>query len=493
MPTADSTLATPEQLAKYEPVIGLEVHVQMGTKTKIFCSCPNEFGSEPNTNVCPVCLGMPGALPVLNRQAVEYAIAAALALNCQVREKSVFARKNYFYPDLPKGYQISQFDRPLAEHGWVEIHVNGVSKRIGVTRVHMEDDAGKNTHDGYRDSDKYSYVDLNRCGSPLIEIVSEPDMRSADEAYEYLTELKLAMQYAGVSNCDMEKGNLRCDANVSVRLKGAEQFGAKAEIKNLNSFRFLRQAVEHEILRQVALLEAGGRVKQETRLYNPDLDETFPMRSKEDAHDYRYFPEPDLVPLTISAEWLNRVKEAMPETPASRRKRFTSEFGLREYDAAVLTQERALADYFEEAAAVSGDPKAAANWVMGDLQALLKAEGRTIEDPPVQARMLGELVSLVSKGELTGKLAKEVLSKMAATGASARAIVEKEGLKAISDTGELEKIVDEIIAGNPKQVEQYRGGKTAVLQFFVGQVMKVTRGQADPAAAKQTVERKLAN
>lgn len=493
MPTADSTLATPEQLAKYEPVIGLEVHVQMGTKTKIFCSCPNEFGSEPNTNVCPVCLGMPGALPVLNRQAVEYAIAAALALNCQVREESVFARKNYFYPDLPKGYQISQFDRPLAEHGWVEIHVNGVSKRIGVTRVHMEDDAGKNTHDGYRDSDKYSYVDLNRCGSPLIEIVSEPDMRSADEAYEYLTELKLAMQYAGVSNCDMEKGNLRCDANVSVRLKGAEQFGAKAEIKNLNSFRFLRQAVEHEILRQVALLEAGGRVKQETRLYNPDLDETFPMRSKEDAHDYRYFPEPDLVPLTISAEWLNRVKEAMPETPASRRKRFTSEFGLREYDAAVLTQERALADYFEEAAAVSGDPKAAANWVMGDLQALLKAEGRTIEDPPVQARMLGELVSLVSKGELTGKLAKEVLSKMAATGASARAIVEKEGLKAISDTGELEKIVDEIIAGNPKQVEQYRGGKTAVLQFFVGQVMKVTRGQADPAAAKQTVERKLAN
>lgn len=493
MRTADSTLATPEQLAKYEPVIGLEVHVQMGTKTKIFCSCPNEFGSEPNTNVCPVCLGMPGALPVLNRQAVEYAIAAALALNCQVREKSVFARKNYFYPDLPKGYQISQFDRPLAEHGWVEIHVNGVSKRIGVTRVHMEDDAGKNTHDGYRDSDKYSYVDLNRCGSPLIEIVSEPDMRSADEAYEYLTELKLAMQYAGVSNCDMEKGNLRCDANVSVRLKGAEQFGAKAEIKNLNSFRFLRQAVEHEILRQVALLEAGGRVKQETRLYNPDLDETFPMRSKEDAHDYRYFPEPDLVPLTISAEWLNRVKEAMPETPASRRKRFTSEFGLREYDAAVLTQERALADYFEEAAAVSGDPKAAANWVMGDLQALLKAEGRTIEDPPVQARMLGELVSLVSKGELTGKLAKEVLSKMAETGASARAIVEREGLKAISDTGALEKIVDEIIAGNPKQVEQYRGGKTAVLQFFVGQVMKATRGQADPAAAKQTVERKLAN
>lgn len=493
MPTAGSTLATPEQLAKYEPVIGLEVHVQMGTRTKIFCSCPNEFGSEPNTNVCPVCLGMPGALPVLNRQAVEYAIAASLALNCEVRQESIFARKNYFYPDLPKGYQISQFDRPLAEHGWVEILVNGERKRIGVTRVHMEDDAGKNTHDGYRDSDKYSYVDLNRCGSPLIEIVSEPDMRSADEAYEYLTELKLAMQYAGVSNCDMEKGNLRCDANVSVRIKGAEKFGAKAEIKNLNSFRFLRQAVEHEILRQVALLEAGGRVKQETRLYNPDLDETFPMRSKEDAHDYRYFPEPDLVPLTISAEWLNRVKETMPETPASRRKRFASEFGLRDYDASVLTQERALADYFEQAAAASGDPKAAANWVMGDMQALLKAEGRTIEDPPVLASRLGELVALVGKGELTGKLAKDVLAKMAETGDSARTIVEREGLKAISDTGELEKIVDEIIACNPKQVEQYRGGKTAVLQFFVGQVMKATRGQADPAVAKQAVERKIAN
>ncbi|HNY41822.1 MAG TPA: Asp-tRNA(Asn)/Glu-tRNA(Gln) amidotransferase subunit GatB [Bryobacteraceae bacterium] len=492
MPTAASTLATPEQLAKYEPVIGLEVHVQMGTRTKIFCACPNEFGSEPNTNVCPVCLGMPGALPVLNRQAVEYAIAASLALNCQVREKSIFARKNYFYPDLPKGYQISQFDRPVSEHGWVEIAVGGERKRIGVTRVHMEDDAGKNTHDGYRDSDRYSYVDLNRCGSPLIEIVSEPDMRSADEAYDYLTELKLAIQYAGVSNCDMEKGNLRCDANVSVRLKGAEKLGAKAEIKNLNSFRFLRQAIEYEILRQVALLESGGRVRQETRLYNSDLDETFPMRSKEDAHDYRYFPEPDLVPLAISGEWLDRVKASMPETPASRRKRFTEEFGLREYDAAVLTQERVLADYYEQAASASGDPKAAANWVMGDLQALLKVEGRSMEDSPVSAQRLGELVGLVSKGELTGKLAKDVLLKMAATGDDAPTIVEREGLKAISDTGALEAIVDGIIANNPKQVEQYRGGKTTVLQFFVGQVMKATRGQADPAVAKETVERKLA-
>ena len=492
MPTAAPPLATTEQLAKYEPVIGLEVHVQMGTKTKIFCSCPNEFGSEPNTNVCPVCLGMPGALPVLNRQAVEYAIAASLALNCQVREKSIFARKNYFYPDLPKGYQISQYDRPVAEHGWVEIVVDGQRKRIGVTRVHMEDDAGKNTHDGYRDSDRYSYVDLNRCGSPLIEIVSEPDMRSADEAYEYLTELKLAIQYAGVSNCDMEKGNLRCDANVSVRLKGAEKFGTKAEIKNLNSFRHLKMAVEHEISRQVALIESGGRVMQETRLYNPDLDETFAMRSKEEAHDYRYFPEPDLEPLTISAEWLNRVKASMPEMPSIRRKRFVEEFGLREYDAAVLTQERALADYYEAAAAASGDPKAAANWVMGDMQALLKAESRTLDDSPVSAARLGELVGMVSKGELTGKMAKDVLSKMASTGDDARTIVEREGLKAISDTGALEAIADQIIAANPKQVEQYRSGKTTVLQFFVGQVMKATRGQADPAVAKEIVESKLA-
>ncbi|MBA3974524.1 MAG: Asp-tRNA(Asn)/Glu-tRNA(Gln) amidotransferase GatCAB subunit B [Candidatus Solibacter sp.] len=478
-------------MAKYEPVIGLEVHVQMGTKTKIFCSCPNEFGSEPNTNVCPVCLGLPGALPVLNRQAVEYAIAASLALNCQVRDKSIFARKNYFYPDLPKGYQISQYDRPVSEHGWVGIVVDGQHKRIGVTRVHMEDDAGKNTHDGYRDSDRYSYVDLNRCGSPLIEIVSEPDMRSADEAYEYLTELKLAIQYAGVSNCDMEKGNLRCDANVSVRLKGAEKFGTKAEIKNLNSFRHLKLAVEHEISRQVALIESGGRVVQETRLYNPDLDETFTMRSKEEAHDYRYFPEPDLVPLTISAEWLGRVKALMPEMPACRRRRFVEEFGLREYDASVLTQERALADYFEAAAAASGDPKAAANWVMGDMLAMLKAANRTLDDTPVSAGRLGELVGMVTKGELTGKMAKDVLAKMASTGDDALTIVEREGMKAISDTGALEAVADQIIAANPKQVEQYRGGKTTVLQFFVGQLMKATRGQADPAAAKAIVERKL--
>lgn len=491
MSPAAPLLATPEQLALYEPVIGLEVHVQLGTRTKIFCGCPNEFGAAPNTNVCPVCLGMPGALPVLNRAAVELGIRAALALHCEVRRRSVFARKNYFYPDLPKGYQISQYDQPLAEHGWVEIDTPQGKKRIGVRRLHLEDDAGKSTHDGYRDSDRYSYVDLNRTGAPLAEIVSEPDIRSADEAYEYLTQLKLAMQFAGVSNCDMEKGNLRCDANVSVRRKGAAEFGTKVEIKNLNSFRFLRQAIEFEISRQVALMEAGGKVVQETRLYNPDLDETFSMRSKEEAHDYRYFPEPDLLPLEVSEAWLDQIRRTMPEMPAEMRRRFVEQYGLREYDAQVLTASRELADYFEGVVKACGDPRAAANWVSGDLAGLLKAEGFTIETCPVKPEQLGELIQLVQKGELTGKLAKEILPKMFSTRESARTIMERDGLRAMTDTRELERIVSEVIANNPKQVEQYRGGKTTVLQFFVGQVMKATRGQANPAAVAELLGRKL--
>src|SRR3954463_8931866 len=345
---------TPEVLTRYEAVIGLEVHVQLATATKIFCGCPTSFGAPPNTNVCPVCLGMPGALPVLSRQAVELAIKGALALSCEIRVNSRFARKNYFYPDLPKGYQISQYDEPFAEHGHVDIQPG---RRIGVTRVHMEDDAGKSIHDGFKDSDRYSYVDLNRCGTPLIEIVSEPDMRSADEAYAYVNELKQRLQFVEVSTCDMEKGHLRCDANVSVRLRGAEKFGTKAEIKNLNSFRFLKQAVDFEIARQVALLESGGRVVQETRLYDSDRDETFSMRSKEDAHDYRYFPEPDLVPLRIGEQWMSAVKASMPELPGVKRARFIEEFGLSEYDADVLTASRGIAEYFETVAGVSGNPK----------------------------------------------------------------------------------------------------------------------------------------
>src|SRR5579871_2505220 len=336
-------LAPPELIAKYEPVIGLEIHVQLGTRTKIFCGCPTGFGAPPNTNVCPVCLGLPGALPVLSREAVELAIRAGLALNCSIRRQSRFARKNYFYPDLPKGYQISQYDEPVAEHGYLDIMVEGVEKRIGVTRVHMEDDAGKSIHDGFRDSDRYSYVDLNRSGTPLIEIVSEPDMRSSAEAYAYLSEVKQALQFCDVSTCDMEKGHLRCDANVSVRLKGVEKFGVKAEVKNLNSFRFLKQALDHEIERQVGVIESGGRVLQETRLYNPDSGQTVSMRSKEHAHDYRYFPEPDLPPLRIDENWLASVREKMPELPASRRRRFVESYGLREYDAEVLTATRELA------------------------------------------------------------------------------------------------------------------------------------------------------
>jgi aspartyl-tRNA(Asn)/glutamyl-tRNA(Gln) amidotransferase subunit B len=491
MSLAAPTLATPEAIARYEPVIGLEVHVQLATATKIFCGCPTSFGAPPNDNVCPVCLGLPGALPVLSREAVDLAVKASLALNCAVRPQSRFARKNYFYPDLPKGYQISMYDEPLAEHGYVDIVVDGVAKRIGVTRVHMEDDAGKSVHEGFRDSDRYSYVDLNRSGTPLIEIVSEPDMRSSAEAYAYLTEVKQTLQFIEVSTCDMEKGHLRCDANVSVRLRGAEQFGTRAEVKNLNSFRFLKLAIDYEVARQVALLESGGRVIQETRLYNPDTGETAGMRSKEHAHDYRYFPEPDLLPLRLRKEWLEGVEASMPELPARKRARFSSEYGLREYDVEVLTANRAMSEYFETVATASGDPKTAANWVMGDLMGLLKAENKEISDSPVSARHLGELVALVFKGDVSGKLAKEVFAKMFTSGASATAIMERDGLKQIGDAGALEKVVEDVIAANGKQVEQYRGGKTTVMNFLVGQAMRATRGQANVAVLTDLFKKKL--
>jgi aspartyl-tRNA(Asn)/glutamyl-tRNA(Gln) amidotransferase subunit B len=491
MPSSTILAPGPDVIAKYEPVIGLEVHVQLATRTKIFCGCPTGFGAPPNTNVCPVCLGLPGALPVLSRQAVELAIEAGLALNCRVNSRSIFARKNYFYPDLPKGYQISQYDQPLAQHGWVDIEVNGAKKRIGVTRVHMEDDAGKSIHDGFKDSDRYSYIDLNRSGTPLIEIVSEPDMRSSDEAHAYLTEVKQVLQYIAVSTCDMEKGHLRCDANVSVRLKGAEKLGTKAEVKNLNSFRFLKMAVDQEIERQVGILESGGRVMQETRLFNPETGETVGMRSKEHAHDYRYFPEPDLAPLRIGEEWLNRVRAGMPELPAARRARFIEAYGLREYDVGVLTATRALGDYFERAAKSAGDPRAAANWVMGDLAAALKEAGKDVSDSPVSAENLGRLVALIAQGKISGKLAKEIFPKMFASSEPPEAVIEREGLAQISDEGALAGIVDQIVAANPKQAEQYRGGKTTVIGFFVGQVMKATRGQANPAMVDKLLREKL--
>jgi aspartyl-tRNA(Asn)/glutamyl-tRNA(Gln) amidotransferase subunit B len=478
-------------LTKYEPVIGLEVHVQLATKTKIFCSCPVEFGAPPNSDVCPVCLGLPGALPVLSRQAVEMAIAAALALHCNINSFSRFARKNYFYPDLPKGYQISQYDQPLAEHGWLEILGAGGGKRIGITRVHMEVDAGKSMHEGFRDSDRFSYVDLNRSGTPLIEIVSDPEMGSPDEAYAYLTELKQIMQYVGVSDCDMEKGQLRCDANVSVRVRGARQLGTKAEVKNLNSFRFLKLALEYEIERQVEVIEGGGKVIQETRLYNPETGQTVGMRSKEHAHDYRYFPEPDLVPLRISEHWLNEIKAKVPELPGERRARFLGEYGLREYDAQVLTATREIADYFEAAAQASGDAKATAKWLMGDLMGLLNAAGRPISESPVRAEQLGDLIALINSGRLSGKLAKEILPKMFESGESAATIMEREGLQQISDAATLDKIVDQVLATNVKQVEQYKAGKTTVIGFLVGQVMKATRGQANPPAVTDALKSRL--
>jgi aspartyl-tRNA(Asn)/glutamyl-tRNA(Gln) amidotransferase subunit B len=485
--------AMPEEIAKYEPVIGLEVHVQLNTRTKIFCGCPTGFGAPPNSNVCPVCLGLPGALPVLNRRVVEMAIQAALATHCKVNPFSRFARKNYFYPDLPKGYQISQYDQPLAEHGWLDAAVSGVAggtkKRIGITRIHLEDDAGKSIHDGFKDSERYTYVDLNRSGTPLIEIVSEPDIRSSEEAHEYLTELKQIMQYVGVSECDMEKGQLRCDANVSVRLKGAEQFGTKVEVKNLNSFRFAKMAMDYEIARQVAVLEGGGRIEQESRLYNVSTGETVGMRSKEHAHDYRYFPEPDLAPLRVSATWLEQIRATAPELPADKRSRFIESYGLREYDAGVLTSTRAIAEYFEKTAKVAGDPRMAANWVTGDLLGALK--GRDIAESPVSPEQLGELVAFIAKGEISGKMAKDIFAKMFETGESAAAIIDREGLRQISDTGALEKIVDEVIAASPKQVEQYKSGKTGVIGYLVGQVMKLSKGQANPAAVNDLLKAKL--
>jgi aspartyl-tRNA(Asn)/glutamyl-tRNA(Gln) amidotransferase subunit B len=483
---------TPEVMAKYEAVIGLEVHAQLKTLTKAFCGCSTRFGDAPNSNTCPVCLGLPGALPVLNRKARELAIRAALALHCDVQERSIFARKNYFYPDLPKGYQISQYELPLAIQGWLEVEAGGAARRIGITRVHMEEDAAKNLHEGFADSDRSSYIDYNRCGMPLIEIVSEPDIRTPAETYSYLTTLKQVLEYTEVSDCNMEEGSLRCDANVSVRLRGAPKLGTKVEAKNLNSFRYLAHALEYEIERQIGVIEAGGTVVQETRLWNVAAGRTEPMRSKEFAHDYRYFPDPDLLPLISTQALVEEIRREMPELPDAKYARLVSEYGIAAYDAGVLTATRALADYFEAVVHAGAPAKAAAGWISVELLRRLKDAGQEIADCPVEPAALAELLAIVERGEITAASAKKVFATMVDSGKKAADIIAAEGMSQISDSGAIETIARAVVAKSPDNVAKYRSGSEGVFKFFVGQVMRETRGQANPQIVNEILKRVLA-
>src|SRR5580765_6500402 len=488
----ESAAIAPEVLMKYESVVGLEVHVQLLTKSKIFCGCSTRFGDPPNTNVCPICLGLPGTLPVLNKRAVELAMRASLALNCTVQQHSRFARKNYFYPDLPKGYQISQYELPLATSGWLEIDHDGAKKRIGITRLHLEEDAAKNLHEGFSQSATKAYIDYNRCGTPLSEIVSEPDMRTPEEAYAYLTTLRQIMLYTGVSDCNMEEGSLRCDANVSVRLRGAKEFGTKVEVKNLNSFRYLQKALEFEIERHIGVLESGSRIFQETRLWNQVESCTVSMRSKEKAHDYRYFPEPDLLPIHVSAAWRDTVDSGLPELPEAKRNRFESSYGITAYDAVVLTDGQELASYFEATVKAGAPGKAAANWMQTELLRRLNDSGKEIGASPVPAAALAELIKLVEGAKITAAVGKKVFAKMFETGRGAAEIVEAEGLGAQVSSDLIEQIAREVMEKNPEKVAKFKGGNEGVFKFFVGQVIKATRGQANPQTVNEILKKFLA-
>lgn len=463
--------------SKYETVIGLEVHVELHTQSKIFCGCSTAFGAPPNSHTCPICLGHPGVLPVLNRQAVDYAMKAAMALNCKIADVSKFDRKNYFYPDSPKAYQISQFDQPIGEHGWIDIEVNGTTKRIGITRLHLEEDAGKLTH---VDGGYASLVDFNRVGTPLVEIVSEPDISSPEEAKAYLEKLRAIMQYCDVSDVKMEEGSLRCDANISLRPHGQENLGTRAELKNMNSFRGVQRGLEYEQFRQEQILEEGGSVVQETRRWDESQGKTFSMRGKEESHDYRYFPDPDLVTLHIDEAWKERIRASIPELPDERKARYTSEYGLSAYDAEVITSSKPLADLLESSLEYTKDAKAVANWIMGDLLGYLNSAGVELTEVPLTGQGLGEMIGLLEKGTISSKIAKTVFKEMLESGKRPEQIVEEKGLVQISDEGAILTIVEQVVAANPQSVEDYKAGKQKAIGFLVGQVMKESKGKANP-------------